>query len=171
MSIDGVCKMPLSDGRVDAHAWPGRYQVEVSDPTGVLERSESFLLAVPDGTTTGLNGDPLSLPAVPDGELALVQSEATPLLRAAFGRCAEAGFSGPSCPPELRGVAPIEVAAPSDGYLTIDRLLSEDRASWRFESGTGSLAVTEDGSPATVEFRYTGTVLREAAGSLSLTFD
>ncbi len=139
VSIDGVCKMPLSDGRVDAHAWPGRYQVEVSDPTGVLERSESFLLAVPDGTTTGLNGDPLSLPAGPDGELALVQSEATPLLRAAFGRCAEAGFSGPSCPPELRGVAPIEVAAPSDGYLTIDRLLSEDGASWRFESGTGSL--------------------------------
>lgn len=31
--------------------------------------------------------------------------------------------------------------------------------------------MTEDGSPATVEFRFTGTVLREADGSLSLTFD
>lgn len=171
VSVDDDCDLPVTDGRVDGPAWPGRYQVKVSDPTGVLERSESFLYEVPEGSTTGLDLDPLSLPAVPEDELALVQSEATPLLRAAFEKCADAAFSGSSCPPALEGAAAVGTDTPSDGYLAIDRLYTDDGESWRFESGTGSLASTNEGTPTTIEFRYTGTVSRDADGALSLAFD
>ncbi|MCW2164780.1 hypothetical protein B0I12_001915 [Microbacterium hydrothermale] len=171
VSIDDACDIPSTDGGVDGPAWPGRYQVTVSDPTGVLERSESFLYEVPDGSTTGLDVDPLSLPAVPEDELALVQSEATPLLRAAFEKCADAAFSGSSCPRSLEGVTAAGTSAPSDGYLAIDRLYTDDGDSWRFDSGTGSLAVTKDGTPTTIEFHYSGTVSRGADGTLSLAFD
>lgn len=171
VSIDDACDIPFTDGGVDGPAWPGRYQVTVSDPTGVLERSESFLYEVPDGSTTGLDVDPLSLPAVPEDELALVQSEATPLLRAAFEKCADAAFSGSSCPRSLEGVTAAGTSAPSDGYLAIDRLYTDDGESWRFDSGTGSLAVTKDGTPTTIEFHYSGTVSRGADGTLSLAFD
>lgn len=171
VSIDDACDIPFTDGGVDGPAWPGRYQVTVSDPTGVLERSESFLYEVPDGSTTGLDVDPLSLPAVPEDELALVQSEATPLLRAAFEKCADAAFSGSSCPRSLEGVTAAGTSAPSDGYLAIDRRYTDDEESWRFDSGTGSLAVTKDGTPTTIEFHYSGTVSRDADGALSLAFD
>lgn len=171
VSIDDACDIPFTDGGVDGPAWPGRYQVTVSDPTGVLERSGSFLYEVPDGSTNGLDVDPLSLPAVPEDELALVQSEATPLLRAAFEKCADAAFSGSSCPRSLEGVTAAGTSAPSDGYLAIDRLYTDDGESWRFDSGTGSLAVTKDGTPRTIEFHYSGTVSRGADGTLSLAFD
>lgn len=171
VSIDDACDIPFTDGGVDGPAWPGRYQVTVSDPTGVLERSESFLYEVPDGSTTGLDVDPLSLPAVPEDELALVQSEATPLLRAAFEKCADAAFSGSSCPRSLEGVTAAGTSAPSDGYLAIDRLYTDDGESWRFDSGTGSLAVAKDGTPTTIQFHYSGTVSRGADGTLSLAFD
>lgn|GEM_PF-5012162 len=171
VSIDDDCDLPVTDGRVDGPAWPGRYQVTVSDPTRVLERSESFLYEVPDSATTGLDVDPLSLPAVPEDELALVQSEATPLLRAAFEKCADAAFSGSSCPPALEGAAAAGADAPSDGYLAIDRLSTDDGESWGFDSGTGSLAATKDETPSTIEFHYSGTVSRGADGTLSLAFD
>lgn len=171
VSIDGACDLPPADSRVEGPAWPGRYQVAISDPSGVLDRTESFLYEVPGGTATGLESDPLSLPAVPEDELALVRSEATPLLRAAFEKCAAAGFTGSTCPPELQGVSAAQPVSPTDGYLDIERLFTEDGTSWRFETAAGSLPATKDGASASVDFRYVGTVTRDADGSLALAFD
>lgn len=149
--VDDTCVILAGDA--PGLTWPGRYRVAVADPTGVLERTENFLVEVPGGGTTGYDGDPSTLAAVPGDALNALRAEAAPLLAAAFDRCA----AGAACPAGLRGAS--ADAQPSAASLTIDRVWTDDARSWRFET-------PQNLSPA-----FRGTLSRDDQGELVIALD
>ncbi len=150
--VDDTCVILAGDAP-GGLAWPGRYRVAVADPTGVLQRTENFLLEVPDGGTTGYDGDPSTLAAVPDDALDALRAEAAPLLAAEFDRCA----AGAACPASLREAS--ADAPPSAASLTIDRVWTDDGRSWRFET-------PQNLSPA-----FRGILSRDGQGELVIALD
>ncbi len=171
LTIDDDCRVPVEDAHVQALAWPGNYRVAVSDPTGVLERPEQFLYAVPGGGVTGIDGDATALPAVPEIALSTLGARMAPLLEQAFAACVDAAFAGSTCPAGLTGAAPAPGAQPSTDYLFIERVWTDDARTWRFETRPGSVEVVRDGQTTSAEFRFTGTLGTDSAGALTLGLD
>lgn len=152
VTVDDTCVIPASDASVGA-AWPGRYRIAVTDPTGVLQRTESFLIEVPGSGVTGYDGDPSAMAAVPDDALDALRAEAAPLLAIERERCLAAA----PCPAGLRGVS--ADVPPSASSLTIERLWTDDGRSWRFET-------PQDLAPS-----FRGTLSRDSQGTLAVAID
>lgn len=170
---DGLCAVPITDGAADIVAWPGNYRVGITDPTGVLERFDEFLYAVPSGEVVGA-ADPLALEAVPEVSLNDVASRADPLLGEAMTACIESAFTGPTCPAGVIGAdAPTgDTAGLVTGqYSWIDRVWTDDSATWHFETRPGSISITTGGTPSVVEFTTTGTLSSDTNGDLVVDID
>ncbi|NYD65692.1 Rv0361 family membrane protein [Agromyces atrinae] len=170
---DGLCSVAVVDGAVDMVAWPGNYRIGITDPTGVLERFDEFLYAVPSGEVVG-TVDPLALEAVPEVSLNDVASRADPLLGAAMAACIDSAFTGPTCPAGVIGAdAPTGDAADlvTGQYSWIDRVWTDDGETWRFETRPGSISITTGGTPSVVEFTTTGTLSTDTNGDLVVDVD
>lgn len=170
---DGLCSVAVVDGAVDVVAWPGNYRVGITDPTGVLERFDEFLYAAPSGDVVGI-ADPLALEAVPEVSLNDVASRADPLLGEAMAACIDSAFTGPTCPAGVIGAdAPTGDAADlvTGQYSWIDRVWTDDGATWRFETRPGSISITTGGTPSVVEFTTTGTLSTDTNGDLVVDVD
>lgn len=173
VTIGDSCTLPATHGRVQGFGWPGRYTVTVVDPTNVLDRGDSHPYQVPTGSPNGgLFADGGVLPAVPQSSLARVRQDAAQPLRAAVLRCSESGFTDPSCPAPLRGLSAAPGApAPTGDYAVIQRIWTDDDATWRFEGGTGRVTALRDGVATEVEFAVTGALRVGADGELSPSVD
>lgn len=167
--IDDDCALPVRDGRAESIAWPGNYRMQVVDSSGVTERWEALLYRVPGGDSIGTD-DPTALPAVPDLAFNTLQSDAGSLLTAAMDACLASGLTDPTCPPELRG-ATATGAAPSLGYVFLERVWTDDDETWRFATQPGTLDVVRDGQPVTASFVYQGTFGVDASGDLTIELD
>lgn len=152
VTVDDTCVLPAGDASTGV-AWPGRYRIAVTDPTGVLQRTESFLIEVPGSGVTGYDGAPSALAAVPDDALDALRAQAAPLLSAERERCLAAA----TCPAGLRGAS--ADAPPSAASLTIERVWTDDGRSWRFET-------PQDLAPS-----FRGTLSRDGQGTLAVAID
>jgi hypothetical protein len=168
--IDDDCTVPVEDSKTTLRAWPGTYRIDIVDPTGVLGRTEQMLYAVPGASITGVDGDPSSLPAVPEGDLSVLRAESSSLLSTALAECIAADFTAADCPAALVGATPIDGAVPTGEYNTIDRLWTDDGRQWRFETGIGTIETTAGGAAQQVAFSYAGTLGTARDGALTLQF-
>ena len=173
--IDDTCTVPVVGASADIVAWPGSYLIEIVDPTGVLgERFDEFLyMGTFDDGAMGTR-DPMTLQAVPDTAFATVSVTAAALLNDAMDTCFASEFTDPSCPAGVVGAdAPIDEKNPpiTVGYVVLDRIWTDDGATWRFETTPATLSVSFDGVPTDVEFTTTGTLSVDNQDELVLTVD
>jgi hypothetical protein len=142
---------------------PAQYAFSYSDPTGLLwlGNDSSADFAVTSPASAGLSIFPTLMPDVDPA----ITAEITRLKSA----CADEGFIGPSCPPEL-----------VDAITTMS-LPVPDAADWFRESGpdtlwngqgftmTATYLIQSDRWPMNITGTYSGTVTRDAAGAVILT--
>lgn len=167
--VDHECRVPVEDGRAELLAWPGLYVLDIEDPTGVVSWN-STLYSVPDQQT--IDGDPLTMPAVPSRALLDIADSARPLLEDAMASCRP--FGGPAradCPGVFSGVTLNEDSRLPALYLDIETVWTDDGAQWRFQTPVATLDVSRDGVPEQIEFRFKGTLDTDSRGELTLDLD
>lgn len=163
--VDTPCTLAVTDGSLELFAWPGNYTLSVSDPTGVLSFAEnaSALVFVDDSP-----GD-LTIDAVTDLELQTLTLRAREAgtLQSAFAACVDAGFQSVECPADL--IAPrgaTLVSGPAGTYTQIARLWTDDDETWRFQTQSDTIVVSDAGAEQSLSFSYTGSLTTDRDGGL-----
>jgi len=166
--VNGRQEFPLLEPAADVALLPGAYAVEYADPTGLLEGADgasAFTAYVPevvaaDGTIvgTGFAFTPVFRQDVDPG-----LADALARLQAA---CEADGFTGPSCPAEFP-TEPREGSGAEWFLKTEPQIVFLDG---EFATTAEYDVVFWDGDDSTrVEASYTGTVARDASGSITFT--
>jgi len=159
--VNDTLEYTLAEAGNDLVLLPAAYALEYTDPTGLLR------LGAEDDTSFTVNspnrGEGFSIVPTfrPD-----VEPSITTEIERLQNACAAEGFTGPSCPPELvKAVTASPGAATSSGEWFRDSGLDVRMKGDGYEA-TSSYTFRNDELPDLITISYTGTVTRDASGTV-----
>lgn len=163
IEVNGLVDYTLADAGNELLLLPGLYSFSYDDPTGLLRLSDGtespFEVRSPRSSDIGIV--PAFLPDVVPSVTAEIERLQV--------QCGEAGFTGPSCPPELTQAAalsPVASPASADWFLESGLDIVFDDSGYR---ASATYLVQSDQLTADVTATYTGAVSRDAAGTVVFT--
>jgi len=170
---DVECAATPTDGAYELIALPGSYRLNVTDPTGVFERSRlGDEILVFDGPGSGTATE---LTYIDPSEFDQAKIDARNFLIDYVAECAESGFIDAYCPEGLPSDASITLD-PNSGkrftdYPTDITIFSENGTDWRFTAGGEEFLYIRNGVAESFPMSYSGAVITDPLGEFGLVLD
>lgn len=166
--LDEVCAEPGNS--IDIFAFPGNYDLAVSDPSGLFDNSDARASAI---VTDDGEAESHAVSFISEGEREQLAIDIRNVLIDSINDCASSSFVDADCPdglPEVGGSITVGVTKFTDFPPSIE-VTSEDGAAWRFTASGSSFVFARDGVEETVPMVYSGSVKRGGDRKVELVLD